>query len=97
MERAVALCRHTDITVDDLPATLFEHSASKMVIDTTSPLEMITIDEMTRRYVRKVLAATSGNKTHAARVLGIDRRSLYRRLEERDPAAGGGETPPETP
>jgi transcriptional regulator with PAS, ATPase and Fis domain len=94
MERAVALCRHTDVTVEDLPAKLFEHNASKMVIDSTSPLEMITIDEIARRYVRQVLAATSGNKTHAARVLGIDRRSLYRRLEERDPAAGVAETPP---
>jgi two-component system response regulator HydG len=97
MERAVALCRHTEITVDDLPAKFFEHSASRMVIDTTSPLEMTTIDEMTRRYVRQVLAATSGNKTHAARVLGIDRRSLYRRLEERDPTPGVAETPPGTP
>jgi len=97
MERAVALCRLTEITVDDLPAKLFEHSASTMVIDTTSPLEMITIDEMTRRYVRQVLAATSGNKTHAARVLGIDRRSLYRRLEEREPATSVAEAPPEAP
>src|SRR5579883_3235968 len=37
---------------------------------------------MERRYVRQVLAAVGGNKTHAARILGIDRRSLYRRLEE---------------
>jgi two-component system response regulator HydG len=97
MERAVALCRHKDITVDDLPAKFFEHGASRMVIDTTSPLEMITIDEMTRRYVRQVLVATSGNKTHAARVLGIDRRSLYRRLAEHDPTADVTEMPPETP
>ena len=43
--------------------------------------EMITLDEMERRYVRQVLDSVRGNKTHAARVLGIDRRSLYRRLE----------------
>ena len=42
---------------------------------------MITLDEMERRYVRQVLASVNNNKTHAARVLGIDRRSLYRRLE----------------
>ena len=34
-----------------------------------------------RRYVRQVLASVNGNKTHAARVLGIDRRSLYRRID----------------
>jgi hypothetical protein len=44
---------------------------------------------MERRYVRQVLNAVGGNKTHAARILGIDRRSLYRRLEEprHDPKA----------
>jgi hypothetical protein len=42
---------------------------------------MITMEEMERRYVRQVLEAVRGNKTHAARILGIDRRSLYRRLE----------------
>jgi two-component system response regulator HydG len=48
---------------------------------------MITLDEMEKRYVRRVLTACGGNKTQAARVLGIDRRSLYRRLEEPTPAA----------
>lgn len=46
-----------------------------------TPSELITLGEMERRYVRQVLTAVSGNKTHAARILGIDRRSLYRRLE----------------
>ena len=46
-----------------------------------SPDAMITMEEMERRYVRQVLEAVRGNKTHAARILGIDRRSLYRRLE----------------
>jgi two-component system, NtrC family, response regulator AtoC len=97
MERAVALSNHTEITVDDLPAKLCEHSASQIVVDLQSPPELITIDEMTRRYVRHVLAATSGNKTHAARVLGIDRRSLYRRLEERGSVPEAAEPPAETP
>jgi DNA-binding NtrC family response regulator len=36
---------------------------------------------MERRYIRKVLAAVGGNKTQAARILGLDRRTLYRRIE----------------
>jgi len=36
---------------------------------------------MDKRYVRRVLAACGGNKGQAARILGFDRRSLYRRLE----------------
>jgi two-component system response regulator HydG len=82
MERAVALCRFDEITVDDLPSKVQEHQSSKIVITTESPGELITLDEMERRYVRQVLNAVGGNKTHAARILGIDRRSLYRRLEE---------------
>jgi DNA-binding NtrC family response regulator len=31
--------------------------------------------------IRKVLAATSGNKSRAARILGIERKTLYRKLE----------------
>jgi DNA-binding NtrC family response regulator len=82
MERAVALCRLDEITIDDLPAKVREHESSKIVIATASPSELITMDELERRYVRQVLAAAGGNKTHAARILGMDRRSLYRRLGE---------------
>ena len=104
MERAVALCRLDEITVDDLPAKVQEHQSSKIVITTESPGELITLDEMERRYVRQVLNAVGGNKTHAARILGIDRRSLYRRLEEprerRDeakPPTDGHHNAPRTP
>jgi DNA-binding NtrC family response regulator len=96
MERAVALCRLDEVTVDDLPAKVQEHQSSKIVITTESPGELITLDEMERRYVRQVLNAVGGNKTHAARILGIDRRSLYRRLEEprHEQKPSGGEPPP---
>jgi len=82
MERAVALCRLDEITVDDLPGKLQDQRANKLVIMTDSPTELTTLDEMERRYVRQVVAMVGGNKTRAARILGIDRRSLYRRLEE---------------
>ena len=84
MERAVALCRLSEITVDDLPDKVKDHQSSRMVISTDAPEELITLEEMERRYVRQVLGAVGGNKTHAARVLGIDRRSLYRRLEDKE-------------
>ena len=82
IERAVAVCRLDEITIEDLPAKLVQPavtSAPKMD-------ELVTIDELQRRYVSRVLTALNGNKTQAARVLGIDRRSLYRRLAEPTPA-----------
>jgi DNA-binding NtrC family response regulator len=43
--------------------------------------ELVTLAELERRYVRVVLDACGGNKSAAARALGISRRALYRRLE----------------
>jgi two-component system response regulator HydG len=85
MERAVALSRGDEITVDDLPMKIQEYRSSTIAIATASPCALITLDEMERRYVRQVLAAFGDNKTRAAHALGLDRRSLYRRLQK--PAA----------
>ncbi|HVK71844.1 MAG TPA: sigma-54 dependent transcriptional regulator [Kofleriaceae bacterium] len=88
MERAVALSRFSEITADDLPPRVRDHRTAQLVIGGDDPADLVALAEMERRYVRRVLAACGGNKTQAARVLGIDRRSLYRRLEE--PAASNG-------
>ena len=42
---------------------------------------LITVDELERRYIERVLAVTSGNKSRAAQILGFDRRTLYRKIE----------------
>ncbi len=80
IERAVALCRLDEITVEDLPQKIQTHG-NELAVAIGSPRELITLDEMERRYIRHVLELLRGNKTRAARTLGIDRRSLYRRLE----------------
>ena len=46
--------------------------------------EMQLVEE---RYIRKVLEAMGGNKTAAAKVLGIDLRTLYRKLARIDPSS----------
>ncbi|HEY5936870.1 MAG TPA: sigma-54 dependent transcriptional regulator [Kofleriaceae bacterium] len=81
IERASALCRGEEIDVDDLPKKVVEHKSTRIELSTASPAQMLTLDEMQHRYVRQVLAAVGGNKTQAAQILGIDRRSIYRRLE----------------
>ncbi|MBA3541081.1 MAG: sigma-54-dependent Fis family transcriptional regulator [Deltaproteobacteria bacterium] len=81
IERAVAVCDAPEIGVEHLPLKVQRYEASRLEIVAT-PAEMISLDEMERRYVRHVLSSAGGNKTHAARILGIDRRSLYRRLED---------------
>jgi DNA-binding NtrC family response regulator len=86
MERAVAMCGGGRISLEHLPAKIMQFQSSRIELPMATPAEMITLDEMERRYVRQVLSSVGGNKTHAARLLGIDRRSLYRRLEAQ-PAA----------
>jgi DNA-binding NtrC family response regulator len=80
IERATAICRGDEIKLEDLPTKVQKYTPSRLEI-ATAPDQLIPLDEMERRYVRQVLASVNGNKSHAARVLGIDRRSLYRRLE----------------
>ena len=81
IERAVALSRLSEVQLDDLPAKIRDHQSTRLELGSDDPTELVTLSEMERRYVRRVLDACGGNKTQAARVLGIDRRSLYRRLE----------------
>jgi two-component system response regulator HydG len=87
IERAAALCRGDEIDADALPRKLLEHKSTRLELSTSSPAELLTLDEMQHRYVRHVLAAVGGNKTQAAQILGIDRRSIYRRLEPARPSS----------
>jgi two-component system response regulator HydG len=86
VERAMAIGRLSQITVEELPDKIREHHRIETITATGMPGEMITLEEIERRYVRQVLIATNNNKTDAARILGIDRRSLYRRLHDGEPA-----------
>lgn len=82
MERAVALTRFEQITVDDLPEKLTgfqpQSSASNGEFDSE---RVLNLEEVERRYIEKVLRLSGGNKLQAAKLLGLDRRTLYRKLE----------------
>jgi DNA-binding phage protein len=41
----------------------------------------VTLEVLERRHILKVIRSTNGNISQAARILGIDRRTLYRKLE----------------
>ena len=81
MERAVALARFDQITVDDLPEKVRAYRAERFVVAANDPTEIVTMDELERRYILRVLSLVGGNKSRAAQVLGFDRRTLYRKLE----------------
>jgi DNA-binding NtrC family response regulator len=41
-----------------------------------------SLDQLEKEYIQKVLIEAGGNKTRAAEILGLDRKTLYRKLEE---------------
>ena len=44
-------------------------------------IEVTSLEEVERRHIQVVLRAVGGNKVQAAKKLGIDRATLYRKLE----------------
>ena len=81
LERAVTLARLDEITVDDLPPRVRQHRPSHVFLDTQDPQELPSLADLERRYVDRVLRLAGGNKSRAARILGVDRRTLYRKLD----------------
>lgn len=84
IEGVVALMRFDRVTVDDLPEYIQNYHADGFVVTTDDPSELVTAAEMERRYIMRVLALVRGNKSQAAKILGYNRRTLYRKMAERD-------------
>jgi two-component system response regulator HydG len=82
IQRAVVLTQHEKINLDVLPARISEYSPSQLVIDEGDNQPLDSLERIQQRYIRYVLERTNGNKTEAAKILGLDRKTLYRRLKE---------------
>ena len=81
IERAVALTQFEELTVNDLPERIRAYRPSHVVVAGDDPSELVPLEEVERRYTLRVLESVQGNKTLAARILGLDRATLYRKLE----------------
>jgi two-component system response regulator HydG len=81
IERAVALASFDQIAVSDLPEKIRTFRSTQIVLSSDDPSTFVTLDELERRYVGRVLEGMNGNKAAAARVLGIERKTLYRMLD----------------
>lgn len=95
IERAATFCDSSLIEAQHLPQRIREQTpAVHTASDTTTPAapsivpqQAIDVDAMPsletvqRKYIHQVLAATQGNKRHAADILGITRRTLYRWID----------------
>jgi two-component system response regulator HydG len=81
MERAVALTRFDQVGVDDLPEKIRDYRRSYVLVTSDDPSELVPLEEVERRYIARVMEVVAGNKTAAARILGIERKRLYRMLD----------------
>jgi DNA-binding NtrC family response regulator len=90
IERALALAEGDEIGVGDLPpvgAEVAEATESAEGLMRGAAEQRLSLRELEERYIDRILDLTGGNKVQASKILGIDRKTLYRRAERR--ARGG--------
>ncbi len=93
IERAFALARTGEIMIEDLPDRLRTFKRVEERTDPAARGDGETIEELERHHIEQTLIAAGGNKTQAAEMLGISRRSLYRKLSRYGIATGGSRRP----
>ncbi len=77
--------------VEDLPEKIRAYRPSRVLLAGDDPAEVLPIEEVERRYVLWAVGALGGNRTLAAQKLGIDRKTLYRKLGRYE--GDGGDKP----
>jgi DNA-binding NtrC family response regulator len=80
LERGVALCQGELIAEDDLPPHVRERRPADFL--GAAVARRMTLAELEREFIERVLEDEAGNKTRAAQRLGLDRKTLYRKLDE---------------
>jgi two-component system, NtrC family, response regulator AtoC len=81
VERAVAFAQGAEITAADLPERVRTSGEAAGLVARASA-RRLTLDELERDYILETLRQTGGNKSRAAEMLGLDRKTLYRKLDE---------------
>ena len=81
IERAVIFSTQPIILPEDLPRKMSEEMKGSEI---PMPGKPLSLKELERKYILKVLEENRGNKKKASEILGIDRATLYRILEKED-------------
>ncbi len=81
IERAVTLSRGDKIVPEDLPSAIQGARGERRILDEAAE-RTLSLEAMEKEYILRILEKTGGNKYQAAHILGIDRKTLYRKLGE---------------
>jgi len=76
---AAASARYDHITAEDLPERIRGASTPP---NPSNPDELVSLKELERQHILEVLHSVGGNKALTSRHLGLDRKTLYRKLKE---------------
>jgi len=79
IERAVTLARGEKIVSEDLPPAIQGARGDRKVLDEAAE-RILPLQDVEKEYILRILEKTGGNKYQAAQTLGIDRKTLYRKL-----------------
>lgn len=82
VERAMALTTSERIIVDDLPEKIRAHRGRQIILNAEDPSGLLPLEQVEQHYILHVLESVNGNRTQAAQVLGLDRKTLYRKLKQ---------------
>ena len=104
VHHAVLLTRHRQLTVEDLPLAVRQGRGLELVPLPETVIRAVSeqhrggtdlrsLEQVERAHILHVLEAVAGNRSMAARVLGLDRRTLYRKLRSYGVPRGGLELP----
>jgi DNA-binding NtrC family response regulator len=77
VERSVLVSREENIEMADLPAELVKVPASRNADE-----DLVTLREIESGHIEKILRKVKGNKAEAARILGIERATLYNKMRQ---------------
>jgi len=80
LERATAVAKGRYIELEDLPPSIRENNET--ITTAQASEDDMSLERMEMEHIRSVLLKTSGNKVRAAQILGISRRSLYRKIKK---------------
>jgi two-component system, NtrC family, response regulator AtoC len=79
IERAVVLTRSEQISVEDLPEHLRRYNCGFRLAAVPGVEGFVSLEQLERAHIMAVMKATGGNRTAAAEILGVDRRTLLRK------------------